>query len=431
MQTAFMVGPALLSPGREGGPLSGTRFATKDLFDVAGTRTSAGNPDWLASAPVAAAHCPAVSTLVGAGASLWGKTVTDELAFSLSGTNVHYGTPPNPRAPGRVPGGSSSGSASAVASGAVDFALGTDTGGSVRVPASYCGIFGLRPTHGRVSTEGVVALAPSFDTVGILAADGAVLGSATKALLAGTGAGIAGTDGTPSAGAPGHAQPRRIRRLVLARDLLALADANAATALVGAAKALAAALNFSIDEVDLGHPGDVLDWRDAFRTVQLYEVWQVHGRWVSEQRPNFGPGVAARFAAAATVGRDEAERARRARQDAILAFELALGDDALLVQPAATGPAPLPRTSPGEKDDLRARTLALTAPAGMAGAPVLALPLASANALPVGLALVGLPGDDEALALLAEAVQSLGLARTRASTAIPEGPTLPGRPGAP
>ena len=107
----------------------------------------------------AVAHATAVELLVDAGATVIGKTITDELAYSLSGTNVHFGTPVNPAAPGRIPGGSSAGSASAVAAGLCDLALGTDTGGSIRVPASYCGILGWRPTHGAVSTRGVVHLA--------------------------------------------------------------------------------------------------------------------------------------------------------------------------------------------------------------------------------------------------------------------------------
>ena len=130
------------------GPLAGLRFAVKDLIDVAGHRTGCGNPTWLATHPPATVHAVCVEQLLAAGAHCAGKTVTDEVAFSLLGQNHFYGTPLNPAAPDRVPGGSSSGSASAVACGLVDFALGTDTGGSVRVPASNCGVWGWRPTHG-------------------------------------------------------------------------------------------------------------------------------------------------------------------------------------------------------------------------------------------------------------------------------------------
>jgi amidase len=167
------------------GPLAGLRFAVKDLIDVAGHRTGCGNPTWLETHPPATVSSVCVEQLLAAGANCEGKTVTDELAFSLMGENHFYGTPLNPAAPERVPGGSSSGSASAVACGLVDFAIGTDTGGSVRVPASNCGIWGWRPTHGGVSVAGVMPLAPTFDTVGILARNAEILQRAAGVLLGG------------------------------------------------------------------------------------------------------------------------------------------------------------------------------------------------------------------------------------------------------
>jgi len=387
---AFVVGPALLQKGRPGGPLSGKSFAVKDLFDVQGTRTGAGNPDWLAGARAASRNAPAVAALIDAGADLYGKTVTDELAFSLSGTNVHYGTPVNSAAPGRVPGGSSSGSAAAVAGGAVDIALGTDTAGSVRVPASYCGIFGLRPTHGRVDVRGVVPLAPSFDTVGALAADAASLASAWRAL----------DERARSRGA--LPLPRRVGRLLIATDLLALADDQARCALAKAAAGMGAVLGMEVSEHPLGGTGDIERWRDAFRAVQMVEVWEIHGRWISQRRPRFGPGIAERFAAASHADRLAAERARPVRAEVLRRLEDLLGDDAILVQPTASGPAPPPQLPAEAKQDLRARTFALTSPAGMAGAPALSLPAASVDGLPVGMTILGLPGDDEVLVQIAQ-----------------------------
>ena len=140
-------------PGSETGPLATLSLAVKDVFHIKGHPTGAGNPDWLRTHPVAGTTAPAVQRLLDAGAHIVGKTHTDELAYSLNGENVHYGTPVNPNAAGRIPGGSSSGSAAAVAGGLVDFAIGTDCGGSVRLPASYCGIFGFRPTHGRIPLD--------------------------------------------------------------------------------------------------------------------------------------------------------------------------------------------------------------------------------------------------------------------------------------
>jgi amidase len=386
---AFMIGPELMASGEPGGLLSGRRFAVKDLFDVAGYPTGAGTPAWLAGAPVASRHAPAVAALLGAGADLCGKTVTDELAFSLSGTNVHYGTPTNPAAPGRIPGGSSSGSASAVAGGVVDLALGTDTGGSIRVPASYCGIYGLRPTHGRIDTGGVVPLAGSFDTVGLLAADGHRLTQGWRALRAGAEA------------APPHGTPRTLSRLMVATDLMELADAGCADGLIAAVNRFALDCDLEVVHTRLAPPGELARWLGAFRTGQMTEAWAAHGEWITRHRPNLGPGIAERFAVAAATDPGEVAAANVVRAEVGRALDRLLGDDGVLVQPAASGPAPLMVTDPEVKQDLRMRTLLLTAPAGLAGAPVVALPLARSEHLPVGVAFVGRPGDDDALVELA------------------------------
>ena len=193
-------------PGAPDGPLSGMAFAAKDIFDVAGHVTGGGNPDWQRTHDPAERTAPAVQALLDAGATLVGKTHTDELTRGILGRNPHYGTPVNPAAPGRVPGGSSSGSASAVAGGVVDFALGSDTGGSVRMPSSFCGLYGLRPTHGRISLDGVLPQASSFDTVGWFARDAVTFERAGRVLLQSTATGT-----TP-------------KRLIVAEDLFEVVD---------------------------------------------------------------------------------------------------------------------------------------------------------------------------------------------------------------
>ena len=157
--------PAPIAGAAEG-PLAGLTVAVKDMYDIAGARTGGGNPDWLAAHPPAASHAAVIRRLLERGATVIGKTVCDEFFFSVTGANAHYGTPVNPRTPGRLPGGSSSGSAAAAAAGACDFALGSDTGGSVRVPAAFCGLYGIRPTHGRIDMTGAMPMAPSFDVPG-------------------------------------------------------------------------------------------------------------------------------------------------------------------------------------------------------------------------------------------------------------------------
>src|SRR5437773_3435043 len=168
---AFVPGPPVRIEGRQGGPLSGLTFAAKDLFDVAGYPTGGGNPDWARFNPVPTRHAWAVQRLLDAGATLVGKTITDEVSLGILGESAFDGTPLNSKAPDRVPGGSSSGSAAAVAAGLCDTALGTDTGGSVRVPASFSGLYGIRPTHGRIDVTGMLPQAPTSDTTGWFARD--------------------------------------------------------------------------------------------------------------------------------------------------------------------------------------------------------------------------------------------------------------------
>jgi amidase len=378
---AFIVGPAVLAVGAADGALAGLTFAVKDLFDVEGQPTGAGNPDWLADfGSAASATAPAVQRLIDAGATLVGKTHTDELAYSIAGTNGHYGTPVNVNAPGRIPGGSSSGSAAAVAAGLVDAALGTDTGGSVRVPASYCGIFGLRPSWGRVPAAGVIPLSPSFDTVGVFARHPRLLRDMATALFG----------GDVRTSAP-------VEALVVAPDVWTLADADASSALRRALDGF----DLPLVEEDLLDADDSFDqWMAAFRTMQSYEAWGSHGAWITSRRPTFAPDVAERFEAASRVTPAEVDAARVVRRRAAERLRSLLGDRRVLAIPSTCGPAP---TAAGA-GAVRARTLRLTCIAGHAGAPVVSVPLAAVDGLPLGLSLVGTPGQDEQVLDLAVAL---------------------------
>ena len=383
------VGPAPLAPGRPGRPggtLKGVTLAVKDVIDVAGVATGAGNPAFLEAAQPAREHAAAVSLLLDAGADVIGKSHTDELAFSLSGTNVHYGTPRNAGAPGRVPGGSSSGSAAAVAGGVAQIALGTDTAGSIRVPASYCGVYGLRPSHGRVSLAGVLPLAPSFDTCGLLAADGELFERAGLCLL-----------GSSPAAPP--------RALVLATDLLAEAEQPTAVAVQLAAERLASVLRVPLHSAEFA--GDRLGgWLDAFRGRQLVEAWRAHGEWIEAARPAMGPGVAARFAAARDTPEQQAVPARAAAEGVLAALERALPAGGAMVFPATASVAPVPDLAADTKDQLRRRSMRLTCIAGLAGAPAVSLPLARIGNLPVGVCLLARPGEDARLLAAARLSQA-------------------------
>jgi amidase len=187
-------------------------------------------------------------------------------------------------------------------------------------------------------------------------------------------------------------------------DLMALVDDDARPALLSAATTLADQLDLELSEAPLAKPDDLFRWNDAFRSVQLVEAWRSHGAWISRRRPSFGPGVAERFAAAAAANPIAVTKAQSKRRQVSHALQHLLDDDAIMVQPTASGPAPLLEMNPLAKNDLRRRTMTLTAPAGLAGAPVISLPLAHLRDLPLGLSLVGLPGDDEALVALTEKV---------------------------
>ncbi len=384
---AFVPGVELRLDGAAEGPLSGLTFAAKDIFDIAGHVTGCGNPDWARTHPAATATAPAVQVWLDAGARLVGKTVTDELAYSLNGQNFHYGTPANSNAPGRIPGGSSCGSASAVAGGAVDLALGSDTGGSVRVPASYCGLFGLRPTHGRLSLEGVMPLAPSFDTVGWFARDAELLRRAGEVLFAEQGA----RDAAPS-------------RLLIADDAFALAEPATREALGPLVERLEARLGRA-EPVVLGEPGGGLgEWMWHFRHLQADEIRAVHGAWIAEVKPHFGPEIAERFAWVETVTPEAVAAAQAGREAFTERLRGLVPEGSVVCLPTATGIAPLLSASAESLRDHRGRMLSLTCPAGLAGLPQITMPLASVTGCPVGLSLIGWLGADLSLLRFAEAL---------------------------
>jgi Asp-tRNA(Asn)/Glu-tRNA(Gln) amidotransferase A subunit family amidase len=271
-----------------------------------------------------------------------------------------------------------------VALGLADVGLGTDTGGSVRVPASYCGLFGIRPTHGAVAADGVVPLAPSFDTVGWLARDADTLARAGAVLL-------------PPAD-PGLAQPTE---LLVADDLVALAEPEVAAALGAALPALALAARLPTRRLAAVADGRLGDWLTTFRHHQGWEANAVHGAWVAAHPGALGPGIAGRFAAAAAVTAEQLAVAQRTRAEVRRALGTALGGGAVLVLPASSSPAPPIDLADDVKDQVRGATLTLTSGAGLAGLPVVVVPLLRVRGRPVGVALLGAAGTDHSLLALA------------------------------
>jgi Asp-tRNA(Asn)/Glu-tRNA(Gln) amidotransferase A subunit family amidase len=368
-----VAGPLVATTGK--GPLAPVRLAVKDLFAVAGQRIGAGNPTWLAQARTEESHAEAVRRLLQAGAELTGIAQTDELAFSLAGTNAHYGTPVNPATPGRITGGSSSGPAAAVARGWADLALATDTAGSIRVPASYCGLYGWRPTHGTTPTAGLLALAPSFDTAGLLARDPSLLRTAAEALLT-----VAET-------------PVPVTELVVDEELVALADPEVRVSFKAACRALLP----PVTTADTGVAEHLDDWFAAFRTVQAAEAWRQHGPWITAHPGALAPDVAARFDNGRRVTEAERRRAEQTLGDARKSLDAVLPPGTALLLPATSGPPPFADASPEEVEAVRAATLRLTCLASLAGLPAVVAPLLRVRSLPVGLCALGGQGTDRAL----------------------------------
>ncbi len=372
-----------LAAARGSGPLDGVGVAVKDLFAVAGQPVGAGVPGWLAEQRPEPVSAPAVAALLDAGAHVVGIARTDEFAYSLAGANPHYGTPPNPAAPDRVSGGSSGGPAAAVALGLAAVGLGTDTAGSIRVPASYQGLVGLRTTHGRIGTEGVLPLAGSFDTVGWLTRDVEMSAAVAGVLLA-----------------DGPAEPGPATATLRIRAVEELAGPDVRDALRTAVAALVASGALPPErEADL--PREVLEeWFTAFRTVQAWEAWRAHGDWITAHPGALGAEVGGRFAQAAEVTAEQAEDARERATEARGTLRGLLAG-AVLAVPSAAGAALERAAAPEDVEAARGATVRMTCLAGLAGAPALSLPLLRcARGLPVGLCLVGAPGGDRGLLAL-------------------------------
>ena len=371
--------------GAQSGPLAGLTAAVKDMYDIAGYRTGGGSPEWLEAHSPATSNAGAVQKILDAGATIIGKTVCDEFFYSVSGANAHYGTPVNPRAAGRLPGGSSSGSASAAASGACDFALGSDTGGSVRVPASFCGLYGLRPTHGRVTLAGAMPMAPMFDVGGWFAGGPGVFRRVGAVLL----------EGPPVREA--------IRHLVVLEDAFAQADAEVGTLLRDFITTAAGAISGQAVEISKASiaPEGFDAWREMFRIVQAREVWKTYGPFITAHQPRLGPGIKERMEFASTVSENDASRLREERMRVREQIRSVATPGTILALPSAPCIAPLTTTPASEQESFRLRVMRLTCIAGISGLPQVSIPAGTISGCPVGLSFIGWAGGDEALLDLA------------------------------
>lgn len=369
--------------GKKYQALSNFSFGIKDIFDVAGFPTAFGSPDWLNSHPVADQTAPVVLDLVQQGATLVGKTHTDELTYSILGINAHYGTPTNPNYPNRIPGGSSSGSAVSVAGKLVDFAIGSDTGGSVRTPASFCGIYGIRPTHGRISLENARPLAKSFDTLGWFARDPEILFEVGKSLLK--------TEFKQNSQAIEVIAPKQaweivpdgLRRLSLNRVQEIFVRNNV--------------VNKDLPSLNLK------SWASTFNIIQASEIWQEHGAWAAMHFENFGPGIKDRFLFASKI---DPSIATQALDERIKIQDLlnSILDNKFLLIPTVADIAPLLNSTKNQLEDFRQKSFQLLCIAGLGGLPQISLPVISSTEGALGISLVGPKDSDMQLLHFAKAL---------------------------
>ncbi|HOB92788.1 MAG TPA: amidase [Aquabacterium sp.] len=390
---AFVPYPDVPVPHASTGPLSGLRFGVKDLFDVAGYPTGGGSPFVLAMSGIKTTTAPTVQRLLDAGAAIAGKTVTDEFAFSMNGNNAHFGAPVNGAAPERISGGSSSGSASAVSSGLCDFALGTDTGGSVRAPANHCGLYGLRPTHGRISLSGVMDLAPSLDTCGFFARDSHTFARVAAVLM----------DADPGTLTALPAQPR----LLWPTEVWDLLAPEVAADLKPVAEQVMAVLGTAAPVAVVRDSFEAMYWH--FRHIQGRESWMTDGPLISRFAPPLGPGVAERFAWSSRVTDAQFAAGSVFRAAFRQQLDEVLGSDGVLLMPTMPDVAPLRAAPDGALEDYRNSAIRMLCIAGLAGTPQVSLPLLTRQGAPMGLSLLGPRGSDLGLVALARRLTTTGL----------------------
>lgn len=383
--------PVSIAASHEGS-LSGLSYGLKDIYDIAGIPTAFGSPAWLKSHSIPTSTAAFVEMLSNAGADLLGKTHTDELTYSILGMNAHYGTPINIRSPLRVPGGSSSGSAAAVAAGLVDFAIGSDTGGSVRAPASFCGIYGIRTTHGRISLKHARGLAKSFDALGWFAKDPNVFLRVGEILLNEKASTV-------------HKKPKYF----LLKEAFQLAPEPIAALLKK--EVLTLLSKETVEEISIA-PEALSQWAESFRIVQASEIWEEHGQWAEQYLNEFGPGIKERFEIAKSLDPNviAAAKVEKIRIEKYLKQLLdSLGNEnaeAILVLPSTGCIAPLLASTAPELEQVRKQLFQLLCIAGLGGLPQVNIPICQYEDAPLGVSLIANAQED---LLLLQIIKGLSL----------------------
>ena len=357
------------------GPLSDLTFVVKDMCEIKGFKSSCGNPDFYEKCLPADDFAPFLKNILNKGATLKGITICDEFFYSLIGENGHYGTPANLNAPGCVPGGSSSGSAAALTTDLYDFSIGSDTGGSVRVPASFCGLLGIRPTHNRINTKGVYPMAPTFDTIGWFAKDINTFKKIGFTILN-------KKDKTKNS----------FKDFVIAEDILELANPNIINLFNNYI-----INNFpEIKKIRLSKQNkDVI--ADNFRILQGGEIVENVIPWILKNKPKISPEINNRIEMAIKITKDEINQAVKFRENLKKEIELTLPEGLIALFPTTPFSSPKCGQSDEQLSSYRKKLMEFTSIAGMTSRPQISIPKFKDNTGPIGISLLGWRYSDEVL----------------------------------
>ncbi|KAI5602871.1 hypothetical protein POPTR_001G205300v4 [Populus trichocarpa] len=383
--------------------LAGLTFAINDIFELEDYVTGFGNPDWARTHEAAEKTAVTVTALLKNGAVCVGKTVMGELGFGVSGENIHYGTPINPEMPAHVPGGSSSGSAVAVAAGLVDFALGTDTIGCIRIPAAFCGLLSYRPSHGAVSTIGILPNSQSLDTVGWLARDPSILLRVGHTLLK-----------------LNTVEPRRARRLIFADDLFQLSKVPKQKAEVVINKAIENLsgyqpqqhINFG-QHISLNVPSlkgfldqstnmqngisNLKALSSAMVSLQRHEFKTNHEDWVKSVEPKLALDVSDNLLTAINTTHENIKALYDIRKELRACMQILLKDDGILVIPTVADPPLKLNSKKRDTVESHNRALILSSIASMSGCCQVTIPLGKNDGCPISVSFITFHGGDKFL----------------------------------
>ena len=355
------------------GYLSGMTFLCKDMCDIKGFKSSCGNPDFYKHSIEALDYAPFLKKIMNEGAILKGITICDEFFYSIIGENKHYGTPINKNAPNCVPGGSSSGSAAALTNHDFDFTIGTDTGGSVRVPASFCGVYGFRPTHGRIDLNKVYPMAESFDTLGWFSNNTSNMLKLGKLFF-------------------NNFKETKIeqKNILFPIDIVDGLDQDIKSQIYNYCE-----YKFkNLKKVQLSRYKKY-ELADCFKVIQGYEIKLNILPWIKKYSPKISNEINSRFKMVENITKNMYDNAKNMRKEFISELDNNLPFDSFLIFPTTPFSAPIKGQSNQDLTELRKKVMEFTCIGGLSSRPQISIPKFKGSTGPIGLSVLGNKNADE------------------------------------